>query len=231
VKIFPATDFAAQTFDKLPWAVEGLVTSNGYKLLYAASKTGKSILSAQLAFSLANGAPFLGKPVIGGPWKVLYIQVDEPEQEWAEQLKMIGCTKGWDTVIPDRFPFDSPIKYTDLQRAAKDYNFVVLDALVSLSTLDFNKPKEAALLVKKFVEFHPNLWINHHKRKESAGIPDTVVDSSAGSFVLAASASTLFNLSDNKLTARGRLVKSELNLGRDRQGLWKIKAANPEADF
>ena len=225
MKIYSATEFAHLEW-KVDWAVENLVPAYGLNIIYAHPKVGKSIWSCQLAHSLGTGTPFLEHQVRqkdGKWWKVLYIQADEPAQEWSHQLKSIGVYEGWDTLHFGPNAFINPKQVSFTKENAKKYDFLILDSLTSLFG-ELNTTEQATLALNRLTEVCgeiPTLVI-HHKRKGQAGIPDHAVNSMAGNFALAARGSALYNLSESKLEASGRLVKVSLPLQRTAHGLWVV---------
>ncbi len=225
MKIYPAVEFAKLEFNEAKgWAVRNLIPTHGLILLYADPKTGKTILAAQLAQALASRMTFLDKPVLNQPWKVLYVQADEPEGEWKQQLNLIGATEGWATGVEAPGLLADPGRTAALKAQVKDYNFLILDSLSSLFGYpDLNNSVVAGHCIKKIKElFTGPILLIHHKRKGQAGVPDTVVAASAGHHVITAAASVLLNLSKLRLEALGRTVKQDLNLSRTENGLWQI---------
>ena len=219
----------------MEWAVEDLVPAHGLNLVFADPKVGKSILSVQLAHALGTGKPLLGKQV-NRKWKVLYIQVDEPEAEWVKQLKMLDLNEGWDTIWAPKWPppMFYPSSYNELKGLVKGYEFIICDSIFSLFGFpEITSPAQAGIIIRRLEELHQGpLWVIHHKRKSSPGIPDQSTNSAAGSFALTGAASTLYDLSRSKLQARGRVVSAELYLKRTANGLWCVdKPANEVNDF
>lgn len=222
--IYKASDFANRTFN-VQWAVEGLVPGYGLNFIYAHPKVGKSILACQLAQSLSTLTPFLEHPVVpinGKPWRVLYVQADEPEAEWAHQLKSIGATTGWDTMH-----FDEPSKWKGLsmqdhKKLQQDYDFLILDSLVSLYG-EMNKTGEAVWAMGHIQNaFKGPILVIHHKRKASQMMMTGGNSEMAFSFALSAHASALYDLKENHLSAKGRVTRAELDLKRTATGLWEI---------
>jgi RecA-family ATPase len=225
LKIYTASEFAHREWT-VDWAVENLVPAYGLNFIYAHPKVGKSIWSCQLAHSLSTGRPFLEQQIRqkdGKWWKVLYVQADEPAQEWSHQLREIGVHEGWDTLHFGPNAFKNPKQTEFTQTNAKNYDYLILDSLTSLFG-ELNTVEQAAHclnIIGKVCGEIPTLVI-HHKRKGQAGIPDHAINSMAGNFALAARGSALYNLSEKKLEARGRLVKVDLPLERTASGLWIV---------
>lgn len=221
-KIYKASEFAKLELE-IPWLVEGLVPAYGISMIYADPKIGKSIISAQLMHSLANGVPFLGFKV-PNKVKVLYLQADEPIPEWSHQLRETLKTvqEGWDTAALPPGALQDPSIVSELKADLTAYQFVVFDALVSL----FNYPDiKSASIAGHLLQQIRNLysgpsWVIHHKVKGQQGIPRSTNTSAAGSFALGAGVSMLYDLSPRQLIALGRVVHAKVNLKRDINGLW-----------
>jgi len=227
MQVFKASQLIKLKFDQT-WLVEGLVPDFGLLVIYAHPKVGKSILTIQLAHALSTGKSFLDFKV---PKKrrVLYIQVDEPVQEWAKQIELTGCSEEWDTLHEAPGLLNHPAHIQTLTHLCKNYDFIILDSLISLSGgAELKSPSVMSLYLNRVQQITSNkpTWLIHHKRKESAGIPDRRVSSAAFSFILTGTASVLYDLtssSDGKtgnLQAVGRLVKKEINLARNGM-LWE----------
>lgn len=203
-------------------------------LLFADPKVGKSILSVQLAHALGTGSSLLGKKV-SRKWRVLYVQADEPEHEWIKQLRMLGLNDEWSTVWLPKWPppMMHPMTYTELKKIVKDFEFVIVDSIFSLFGFpEITSPGQAGLIIRKLEELHQGpLWVIHHKRKSSPGVPDQSTNSAAGSFALTGAASTLYDLGKSRLQARGRVVAADMPLRRSQNGLWLVDHEAQELGF
>lgn len=223
---YPASRFMDFNIN-IPWVVDGLLPAYGINLLIADPKVGKSILSVQLARSISAGIPFLGLAVLK-PLKVCYIQADEPPQEWAHQLKALSVgdpslTLSWDTLPGDPGCLSDPSKFAQVKQLVTGYDFLILDALVSLFDYPDLGPRSMGHILKQIrLLFVGPVWLIHHKRKTMPGIPDRGLNATAGGFTLNAGVSSIHDLTTTKLTSVGRVVKSELHLQRTSAGLWRI---------
>ena len=84
-------DLATEEFE-LMWLVEGLWPTGKHMHLFAAHKTGKSLLSLHIAVSLALGRdPFTGSPIPAHD--VTYIDREMTRQDLQERLFDMGLTK------------------------------------------------------------------------------------------------------------------------------------------
>ena len=237
MKIWAATDYANQEFDQPAWLVPGLIPGYGILMIYAHPKTGKSILSQQLAHELGCGGKLLGHQ-IDSALKVLYVQSDLPEMEWAEQMKSLdiclSCntpfTEGWDTVWIDAgWLAKKPSIETELKNAFKagGYGLLILDSLLTISGYaDLNDLSVVGRVRRALEALTPGpKWLIHHKRKGTPGVPDKSNVSSVGHNSLAAGVSALLDLSATtkdrgSLIVQGRFVREDLDLIRGPHGIW-----------
>ncbi len=237
MKIWKAEDYAAREFEQPAWLVPGLIPGYGILMIYAHPKTGKSILSQQLAHELWCGGKLLGHP-IPEKLKVLYVQSDLPEAEWAEQMKLLdvcpSCqipfAKGWETTwVEPGWLAQKPKVETELKNDIKagGYDLIILDSLAKISRgLDLNKAPDVQRILAALEKLTPKpIWLIAHKRKGTPGVPDKANVASVGHNSLAAGVSVLLDLTAaTKVTGildiQGRFVQKELNLIRGPQGIW-----------
>lgn len=78
-------------FAPLYQPVDGLITE-GYALLVGGSKIGKSWLMLDLAYSVANGTPFLGRSTKKSP--VLYFALEDSERRVQDRNVKMGLLSG-----------------------------------------------------------------------------------------------------------------------------------------
>ena len=220
---------------KVSWAIQNLVPAYGISIIFADPKVGKSIMSVQLAHSLSTGKSFLGHAVVAPSdtkklWRVLYVQADLPAQEWAHQLKSLGlATAEWDTGMLDPGALNDPKSVRQLQEQLKQYDFVILDALLSLfgyPDINSNKVMGHVLGIIRSLFAGP-IWLIHHKRKTQAGIPDRTQQSIIGGVALGAGVSTLYDLSPRQMKVLGRVISADLQLKRNQNGTWFVSADGP----
>ena len=65
--------------DAVEWLIDGLIASSSVNMLAGKLKARKSTLARQMAFCLATGTPFIGRPVLGGP--VWYLVLEDKRAE------------------------------------------------------------------------------------------------------------------------------------------------------
>lgn len=229
MKIYTSVEFCAQEFPQPPWLIKGLLPGFGITMIYAFPKVGKSILSVQLAHSLATGAPFLGRVPVK-TMKVLYVQCDLPQPEWQYQIETLGLKDDrWSTVWLEPGILERIAVVEDLKKKVKDekFEFVIYDSLLTISSEKSNLDDEVVtrhcLRMLQSITDAPSVLI-HHKRKGSPGVPDHTSTSAAGSYALSAGVSTLFDLKDGGLHIRGRFIRADVELKRGPEGIWVPKS-------
>lgn len=73
-----------------PWIVESVLRSKDVLFIIGREKTGKSILSQQLAFSIVSGEPFLGKYKVPESKNVLLVQTEGKKEETIERIESMS---------------------------------------------------------------------------------------------------------------------------------------------
>ena len=172
MKVWSAEDYAAREFEQPAWLVPQLIPGYGILMLYAHPKTGKSILSQQLAHELWHGGKLLGHS-IPEKLKVLYVQSDLPEMEWAEQMKLLGVcqscdvpfTKGWDTTwVEPGWLAQKPKAETEIKNTVAEgkYDLVMLDSLAKISRgIDLNDSGGVQRILAALEKLTPKpIWLS-----------------------------------------------------------------------
>lgn len=77
------------------WAIPGILPARRAATIYAAHKTGKSLLSLDLAVSVATGRPVLGQDATE-PRDVVYLDMEMTEDDLDERLTDLGVGPGDD---------------------------------------------------------------------------------------------------------------------------------------
>lgn len=221
LEVYTAEEFCKKKFDYSAWLIPKLIPGTGVILLQAHPKVGKSIFSIQLAHALGTATPFLGREVTKRR-KVLYVQCDEPELEWQEQIKMIKLTEGWSTTWIPPGAIDNPAQMNRLRNTVKkdEYNFIIYDSFIKIvGQADLDNPRVAEHVIR-MLGHGPKIpiLINHHKRKGMAGIVDRTASAGAGSFNIAGTASVVIDLMPKKIEIIGRLVGEEIDVWKTTEG-------------
>lgn len=79
LETFSLADLAGQAVPTRKWLVDGIVPAGTVSLLYGDGGVGKSLLSLQLAVSMASGAPWVGLPCSTG--RTLYLSAEDDKDE------------------------------------------------------------------------------------------------------------------------------------------------------
>lgn len=229
-------EFLSQTPLSPEWLVQELIPDFGWTLLVGPAKLGKSILSAQLAESLSLGKPFLGMPTakVG---KIVYVQADEPEREWWEQLKHLGMHDAPFHTVTDLPPY--PLDHLETRHKLLEYlkpaSFVIWDSLYKLCLIDQNTQTGVMSALSRVKQTTPcPFLILGHPRKPSKDLPGTEdpVWGMAGSAALAQDASAILGLDREGLSKKGRLLRDEkIPLVRDGRGRWVLGPTSIKLDL
>jgi len=91
--MFSADWLMSQTFPPLRYVIPGIVPE-GFTILAAAPKTGKSWMCLDLAYQLAAGGDALGKIAVIEPRPVLYLALEDGPRRLQGRLQKLGATHG-----------------------------------------------------------------------------------------------------------------------------------------
>lgn len=91
--MFTAEWLMGQTFPPLRYVIPGIIPE-GFTILAAAPKTGKSWLCLDLAYQLAAGGNALGKIPVVESRPVLYLALEDGPRRLQNRLQMLGATHG-----------------------------------------------------------------------------------------------------------------------------------------
>jgi hypothetical protein len=216
------------------WLVDTLVPGDGFVLLCAPPKVGKTTLAAQVGGAIRHGAPFLGHATTL-PRRVLVMQADNPAGDWHTHMKDVVHAPGvvdLDFVLCAPHYVGDPTKTQLAKQRIQDAkpHFVIFDALETTVRPEWNlndrEGMQRALAALRTLWPGPSMLV-HHLRKPPVGGQDVGWAAPAGHHSLTGSASVLWSLigTDKKATlhVRGRGVKgSTFPLIRNAQGLWVL---------
>lgn len=238
MRAWPARSFLDHSFPQAPWLVKHLLPGQGWAILIAPGKTGKSVLAQQIARGLSHGQSFLYWHV-DGPKRVLLVEADAPEVDLQEQMRAIDPDPSplLHVAVPEHILLTTPTEALALWETVGKLqpDLVIFDALETLTTHDINTKDGAQRAVeglKKICRGAPFLLI-HHPRKErpDAETQEDMRNATAGSHYLTTNPSVLMRLTANAthghldvLPRRGRersykLVRQELS---EDVAIWKI---------
>lgn len=236
-------DLAEEILPTLRWLVDELLPGDGWTLLVAKPKTGKSLLAMQLAAALSRGGAFLGIPV--EQRRVAYVQLDAPVGDWQAQVRLLPKEYREGPLTLDRR--DLPLKLLDtnnvgiqsqLREVLKkaEVQLVIWDALEKLTSLDLNKKEGCQPALERLRSIFPGpAVVIHHPRKPSGESADALVDSASGNHYLTADASAIWGLvkqpgGKGRLQVLTRATDVKVDLQREpKTGLWlPAQAQAPE---
>lgn len=222
MKAWTARDFVEVALPRPRWVLPGLIPGGGWTLLVAPPKTGKSILALQVCRALSRGERLLW----WAPERALnvtFVEADAPDVDFQAQVRAVDPNPlpSFDIIIPGITPLDN----ADECRAIKarlnetDSDFVVFDALESLSMADINTKEgiqKALVTMKHIAGQRPFLLIHHPRKKgqamEVAGVEDDIRNASAGHHYLTANTSMMLALTGTDTSGTLRLLG---RLGKD----------------
>lgn len=163
------------------WLAQGTIT-----LLTSESGHGKSYFSLQLASSVAEGNPFCGMQTAQRP--VLYIDAENPAEEVAGRLRLLGATcfnkfKIWGQWCEPEASIDSPAMYDWIERC-EIKPLIVVDSLIAFHPGAENSAEETRRYLNKFRKLAgmgATILLLHH-----SGKADTAKDYRGSSDIKAA---------------------------------------------
>ncbi len=222
-------DFLGVKYPVTQWVIPGLVPGVGWTYLVSQAKVGKSMFAAQFAEAISLKLPFLGFQPPTKPWRVAYIQADEPAPEWQAQLKQM-CLNPMAPILMAEDPEIYFLHNAEARQRVRqaltenEIEYVIFDSQYALFTKSMFDPEEVSFFRKAIRDVWKGPYmLLHHPRKPPTGQTEGFIDGSAGSYALAANASAILGLRPNRLVlAGGRLLKkAEYPMHRDEvTGRW-----------
>jgi hypothetical protein len=88
------TDFISQKLKRPGWMVDGIWSESAHGVLAGEAKTYKSVISTDLAVSVASGTPFLNEFDIPSTGPVIMIQEENDPGEFQDRLQRIANSRG-----------------------------------------------------------------------------------------------------------------------------------------
>ncbi len=219
MKYLTAKQYASLPRSEKPYLIHKFIPATGSIMLIGPPKEGKSYMALQIAMAVAAGKPFLGRPSIQS--KVLYIQIDTPQDTWIERLHDLqanGIELPDNLIIPD--PLEVDFKETlDIKKNAEDVLYlkqmvadvdpalIVLDSLRDFYSGDENNSDVASDIYKIFMDIFKgrSMLFVHHTHKLSPPPGQKVqhrispVDAARGANAMAAKMNGVYLLNGNML--------------------------------
>lgn len=211
------------TFPPLRWPVTGLLPE-GFTLLVAPPKTGKSLLIADLALSVAAGGHALGALKIPVARPVLNLALEDGDRRMKSRCEAIYGTH---KPLPENYYYVTKVPAAQVLPTVRafverypDTAMVILDTLGRVmppampGESSYSRDYRIGTSLWQVAADHPGLAmvVIHHDRKATS---DDFVDSVSGTNGLAGSADTIMVLSrkrkspDGLLKVTGRDVPEE----------------------
>lgn len=88
MRLVNAVEYLALPRPDAKWLVERTVPCPGIVTLVGSPKSGKTWIALELAYRVARGEHWAGRPASKS--KVLYLNLDAPEVQWRERLRALG---------------------------------------------------------------------------------------------------------------------------------------------
>ena len=138
----------AEIDDTTQWLIEPIIPADKSVALYAAGKTGKSLLALDIVAAAASGRPILGGAPLETPIHILYVDQEMTQPDLTERLHSLGYTER-DPVLTEHFhysqlypwpPLDTKPGGDELLALALDVGaqLVVIDTLIRTVSGDEN---------------------------------------------------------------------------------------------
>lgn len=160
MEVIGSCDLGERELEPIRYAVEGMIPE-GYTVLSAAQKAGKSWMAQQMCLAVAQGSEFLGRKTTKG--KAIYIALEDCEKFAQDRQNTIG-TKGADGFM---YVFDAPpmdmgfTKELDsLTEGMTDLRLVVVDVLKKIEYQP--QPRESAVHCDYRTGTELKAWADRH---------------------------------------------------------------------
>jgi len=173
------------------WILEPLIPCKAITILDGLGGSGKSWLAIDLAYSIGQGANFLGRYPVQKQGVVFYFTAEETPERFVDRLDLIAAIDGdndnlfWVSTLHEKFPFGSSIFLKDggkitKTKTAKAIEYyikkrqpvlVVIDSLINFYGLEENNSSEAKrfyeLLTDWIKTYNCSFLLLHHQTKDS----------------------------------------------------------------
>ena len=192
-------DFIQQRLKKPEWLVESIWSENAHGVLAGEPKTYKSVISTDLAVSIASGTPFLGQFKIPTTGPVLIIQEENDPGEFQDRLNRIAFSRGllgsgsmdgdYITLNPDvelpitiynnqGFDLTDKRSFAFLRRKCRELKpaLIILDPFYLMTPgVDENSAAQVGPILSKLLKLKQKYGVGiqliHHYRKQNLASP------------------------------------------------------------
>ncbi len=166
--VISITDYLKLPTPPQRWLLDNLIPTQSFTVLWGPPKSGKTLVSLQLAQAIANGTPFLG--VGTHPAPVLYVELDTGQTLFRSMLQNLSTVQ----------PFGGPLWLQSPEALAEHYplnllhersqlylhslvsevqpGLVIVDCLSELGNQDENEQHDMKAIIsalKHLTTFHP----------------------------------------------------------------------------
>jgi len=178
----PLNELLNEAEEEVNWVVDDLLPSGGFSVIIAKPKVGKSTLARQIALSVAQGEPFLGRQTMKGA--VLYVSLEEKRSEVKSHFQLMGATGTEDLgVYIGSIPEDAN-EWLKSEIERKKPVLVIVDTLFRFARVadvnDYSKVITALDPLLALARTHSaHLMGVHHARKSGGDGADTTLGSTA----------------------------------------------------
>jgi len=211
VRVVTAREYLALPRPDAHWLVERTVPRPGIITLVGAPKSGKTWIALELAYRVARGEHWAGRPSEAS--RVLYLNLDAPEVQWRERLKALKDQAEGDVLMvhPDDTQRINILEATgyrwfaDAVQAAEP-GLVIVDVLRETHV----EPENDSGSMKRVFDSLArgaegrSLLLVHHTRKMREDDTSHAVDLARGSSYIAGRVDAYWILRGSKLTLISR---------------------------
>lgn len=210
----PLSDLLALDLTQYEWLVEGLIPKIGLTGIFGAPKVGKSTFTQELAFRVAQGQPFLGRPTIQTP--VSYVLAEGSLTDFQLHFVQMGAKGKEEFYYCAEQP---PFRFRSAPWEFVPQGLLVLDTFqLSCPVEDTNNYAMVTGALYPFIELARRneiaVVITHHTNKsESAHAMHSIMGSNA--FWGAMDSTVVLSQDRKSKTPTQRWVESSQRVGND----------------
>ena len=194
IELYTGADFCALDLPEPEWFLTDLIPGDGWTMVAALPKTGKSLFCLQVGDVIARGqGQVLGfQATAKVPRRVLFIQADCPPKTWQTQMRLICPETPMLITLAPEYVLEMPSERLKLMKLIGDAqpHIIIWDCLRKLSACDLNTQEGAQTAIRRIkgmAKDVPFIMI-HHPRKVPPMTSDDIRQMGAGSLYLQADA-------------------------------------------
>ena len=186
----PLKDFLAQDTEPIEWLVEGLIPKGWNILLAGNSKVGKTLISLDLAKSIATGKDFLGRKTTAGP--VALVLLDDPPSLIRKRLDDYGFDSDNVHISTARFREDNFFEQLEEDLKVIKPSFVLIDTLIKIVPRYMGSENDATVMDELAERFYrvaercgyPTFLFIHHVNKSGGVRGSTAIEGATPMVIL-----------------------------------------------